>query len=432
MSERIKGGTTPRNEIIINRLFSGDYLTDNVGHEVINLYKDDNGRHYLYVQPYGTYSIEHFEKIEYMLMVRGVEGKGAVEVVGLAQGISDICDPRISEQKNRDRQNAYIAQNEVKYGGKSIIDIFSQNKDHIVDKSGNLLKETPLHQPIYISMCAESVKRPSQPVYIVFKSGKKDEFDPAKAKVVLLSETQQARCSLKQYFNSESADYQKLLDLIHCPDLWTGELDKVTAIQEEKDEVNFFDVCGIENYELAFSNGFAHFIEKYPKLIVDFARQKLNTVVKDFPIVKREYHNIDIWLENEEEIVVVENKVTSKINGVQTFDKELSGSQLNKYYTFAQSEAKPSGKKVRCFLLTPDYNQIQLSQYNLKDFPCDQIYTQILYSDVYGFMMQYPVDDIYFKEFLKGVKRHTRMRHNDLFEVTRQKFYNMIHRNDNQ
>lgn len=420
-----------RNEIILNRLFSGDYLTDNVGHEVINLYKDDNGHHYLYVQPYGSYSIEHFEKIQYMLMVRGVEGKGAVEVVGLAQGITDICDPRLSESKNWNKQYAYIAQNDITYGGKSIIDIFSQNTDHIVDKNGTLLKETPLHQPIYISMRAESVKRPSRPVYIVFKSGKKDEFDPAKVKVVFLSETQQARCSLKQYFNNESPDYQKLLDLILCPDLWVGELDKVTDIKEEKEETNFFNICGIEDYELAFSNGFAYFIQKYPSLIVEFAKEKLNVSAKDFPIVKREYHNIDIWLENNDEIVVVENKVTSKINGVQTSDKVLSGSQLNKYYTFAQTQAKASGKKVRCFLLTPDYNQIQLSQYNLKDFPCDQIYKQIVYSDVYDFMMRYPIDDVYFKEFLKGVKWHTQMRHNDLFETTRQKFYNMIHQNDN-
>lgn len=424
--------TESRNEIIINRLFSGDYLTDNVGHEVINLYKDDSGQHYLYVQPYGSYSAEHFEKIQYMLLVRGIEGKGAVEVVGLAEGISDICNPLLSEENNREEQLSYIKTHNVRYGGKSIIDIFSGNKDHIVDKNGNVLKESPLHQPIYISMRAESVKRPSQQVYIVFKSGKKEEFDSAKAKVVVLSETQQARCSLKQYFSNDSADYQMLLDLIHSSDLWTGELDKVTVIKEEKNEINFFDVCGIEDYELAFSNGFAFFIQKYPELIVNFAKQYLNSSVNKFPTIKREYHNIDIWLENEDEIVVVENKVTSKINGVQTSEKALSGSQLNKYYTFAQSEAKLSGKKVKCFLLTPDYNQIQLSQYNLKDFPCDQIYTQILYSDVYDFMMQCPINDIYFKEFLKGVKRHTKMRHNDLFEVTRQKFYQMIHQNDNK
>ena len=40
--------------IIINRMFSGGYLNESLGHEIINLFKADNGRHYIYVNPYGT------------------------------------------------------------------------------------------------------------------------------------------------------------------------------------------------------------------------------------------------------------------------------------------------------------------------------------------------------------------------------------------
>ena len=35
-------------EILINQLFAGSYLNEgaNIGHEVINLFKDDNGQNY--------------------------------------------------------------------------------------------------------------------------------------------------------------------------------------------------------------------------------------------------------------------------------------------------------------------------------------------------------------------------------------------------
>ncbi|MBQ5777031.1 MAG: hypothetical protein IIW06_08615 [Bacteroidaceae bacterium] len=35
--------------IVINRMYVGDYLSENLGHEVINFFKADNGRHYIYL-----------------------------------------------------------------------------------------------------------------------------------------------------------------------------------------------------------------------------------------------------------------------------------------------------------------------------------------------------------------------------------------------
>ena len=42
-------------EILINQLFAGRYLSEggNIGHQVINLFEDDNGDRYLYVTPSG-------------------------------------------------------------------------------------------------------------------------------------------------------------------------------------------------------------------------------------------------------------------------------------------------------------------------------------------------------------------------------------------
>ena len=37
---------TSNNEaIVLNRMFTGDYLEENIGHEVINLFKSDKGKY---------------------------------------------------------------------------------------------------------------------------------------------------------------------------------------------------------------------------------------------------------------------------------------------------------------------------------------------------------------------------------------------------
>ena len=44
------------NEVLINHMYSGNYLeSGNLGHEVINLFKSDNGNHYIYAMSAGDY-----------------------------------------------------------------------------------------------------------------------------------------------------------------------------------------------------------------------------------------------------------------------------------------------------------------------------------------------------------------------------------------
>ena len=47
------GGKKIMGEILINQLFAGAYLQEgtNIGHEVINLFRDDNDENYLYITP---------------------------------------------------------------------------------------------------------------------------------------------------------------------------------------------------------------------------------------------------------------------------------------------------------------------------------------------------------------------------------------------
>ena len=55
-------------EILINQLFAGAYLQEgtNIGHEVINLFRDDNDENYLYITPMGNVK-GHNVEIKYCL-----------------------------------------------------------------------------------------------------------------------------------------------------------------------------------------------------------------------------------------------------------------------------------------------------------------------------------------------------------------------------
>ena len=87
--------------IVLNRMYVGDYLDSNLGHEVINLFKSDNGNHYIYLNATGNFAKEHSGKIGYMLFVKYYD-KGLVEIIGMATGLNEV--PGADMQLNRERK----------------------------------------------------------------------------------------------------------------------------------------------------------------------------------------------------------------------------------------------------------------------------------------------------------------------------------------
>ena len=60
-------------EILLNIMYTGTYLEDenaNIGHEIINLFKADNGNNYIYILPYGSMSKKHNDKIKSILLLK--------------------------------------------------------------------------------------------------------------------------------------------------------------------------------------------------------------------------------------------------------------------------------------------------------------------------------------------------------------------------
>ena len=64
-------------EVIINKMYVGGYLSegDNIGHEIINLYKADNGKNYIYLNSQGTIELSRGENSITVLLVRKFASK---------------------------------------------------------------------------------------------------------------------------------------------------------------------------------------------------------------------------------------------------------------------------------------------------------------------------------------------------------------------
>ena len=81
----------PSKGIVINWMFSGNYLIDNLGHEIINIFKADNDKCYVYLNPSGKLTKEN-SGVDTMLMVQNV-GNHTVEVIAKATGLKPVPGP---------------------------------------------------------------------------------------------------------------------------------------------------------------------------------------------------------------------------------------------------------------------------------------------------------------------------------------------------
>ena len=84
----------------------------NIGHEVINLFEDDNGDRYLYVTPSG---IVRGHDVDTVVFVRNVRARKTVEVIAVGLGLSTVSDKDVEK---------------ITYGGATLGQIFRGNTYH--------------------------------------------------------------------------------------------------------------------------------------------------------------------------------------------------------------------------------------------------------------------------------------------------------------
>ena len=395
-------------EIVLNRMYNGDYLNENLGHEIINMYRSDNGKHYIYLQYDGRFDKRHTGKVGCVLLVRTLHGRKLLEVLGKAEGITDVY----TFEQTAEEQVKYITDNNICYDGALLNHIFDGNK----------------YQYVYITYEAKKVVRPKKQIFISFAETKE-----RKSNTIYLTQNNQARASLKQYIDeSTSEDYAELSKVIDNPLLW--EEDCVGGVGKECAEprpTTYFDICGTQYYELAYSNAFAYFINRYPHLFQNFIKEQYGKEIGDIVSIHREEHNIDILVRTESELIVIENKIKSHING-RIFDRHSDKedrTQLEKYYKYGIDKAIEENRETLFCLLTPNYNDIDLGKYVSGDS-----YQKVFYRTVYDFCYKQKEyeEDWYFHDFVEALYAHTKDTSNDLYEEMRLLFLKRIESKKNR
>lgn len=449
--------------IVLNRMYVGDYLTNNLGHEVINMFQADNGGNYIYLNSTGDFVNAHKGQVRYMLFVK-YYGIGEVEVIGMATGLRDIYDADTKFVGKYDSVNQIIfdaqqafakSEGGITYGGVPIFKIFGQSEQ----------------QSVFITYKAQKVYVPKSGVRLFLRF---HLADPSKCPthadndiVVMLKGYQQAKASLKQYIYREGTykgdiskenidlkkkDYTQIREkLIDDMSLWvesTNKVDNEKLHEIVRRKVSLFDICQIQNSENLFSNALEYFItrKEYDKLWNDFfgkfdielgdnfsVTREESAKIEDEKSDKKNTGRIDLMIRTPKAIIVIENKIKSDINSI---DGDGDGAQLRRYYDYAEHLARnkntqDAGKKRHYIVLSPKYNVPEV-----KDKQMRKKYIFVTYKDLYDFLEKNKSvfeHDANFVAFFEAMKRHTYENVNDyLYYDMQEKFFRRIADYNNQ
>ena len=393
-------------EILINQLFSGSYLEEgsNIGHEVINLFRDDNDDNYLFITPSG---IVNGHNVERVLFVQNIKGSKTMEVVMKAEGLHETTGDEIKQ---------------IFYSGVNIVDIFKKNLYH------GELDATSID--IMATYRADKVLFPKKDKRIIITVDSTYEAEDDKSVIILMDPDKSKIVSqpMRTYLSKES--YPKAYDIVENllkdDDMWE---EKNTTQKLTSDgsyvgsNISFLEIIRKENDELIMSNLLAYYFSYNHKMFARFAEEVLgvNDFGTSFEIIRESKKNIDLWIRDERHIMVIENKIKSGLNGKTDDGKN----QLNKYYEYTESFKKEAGvDETNYFIFVPNYNDIVLNNPITKDN-----YKIIYYSEIYDFFRRYAAEylnDKYFPDFLSGLKNQT-MSYSELrFSIMRSRFLEKI------
>ncbi len=404
-------------EIIINKMYVGAYLSegDNIGHEIINLYKADDGKNYIYLNSQGTIELSHGENRITVLLVRKFASR-TYKVLAKAEGVT-ILDFADSKLPREERYKGQVALG-LTYGGISLVDLFNENLYH-----GSLQEE----KNAYTTFVADKVIKPKNQIYIT------DDASVSGGNTYFIRTNKGfGKQTLREFYNeNEKPDsFADLNQIIENRELWE-DANTTQAISElpelHKDSYfNFLKIIRQEDNELAFTNMFAYFFDINREAFSHFAREVLHIDVQTDFSIEREKRNIDLLISDKNNAIVIENKIKSSINGIDDRHDIYSDqvqSQLKKYYQFVTSDDEYRKKTASCFIFSPNYNRIDLSK-----FSCGEKYTIVYYREVYNFFVEnrnlYEVP--YFDDFINAMYKHTKDYDNDLEEEMQRRFQNTI------
>ncbi|WP_216567765.1 PD-(D/E)XK nuclease family protein [Mycoplasma zalophidermidis] len=399
-------------------MYVGDFLHEdgNIGHEIINLCKADDGNNYIYLGSRG-YLNKNRTKYESTILLVRPAGKHLYKVLAKALGLHILSG--VIKEHYSDEVERYKVQKElnIKYGEVSLSDIFSDNKYK------NFAEGNP---GTYATYKADEVYLPNQDIFITDKEElKKDNI------YYIRTDKGFSKQSLRQYFEKEIKleSYKDLNGLISNKELWHSENKtlKISDLNEEikknNDKNSFLKIIKKENDELVFSNLISHFLNINQDLFKSFVEKVLEIRSEGNFVLWREFKNIDILIKDKMNLIIIENKIKSDINSKDK-KSEVATSQLSKYYENTQSDNRFDGLNKHYYIFVPNYNPIDKSKLKFGDKYKIVYYDKILkfFEDNLNVYSKYD----YFNEFKLGLEKHAREYDNELEEKMKILFVNKI------
>lgn len=397
--------------IVLNRMYAGSYLSTHLGHEVINMFQADNGKHYLYLNSKGNLEETGACATE-MLLVMHVGGK-RVEVIGLAKELKPVAGAQCSLPRNLTTINSSVSEKQREY-------ILNEEKNKEGDEGGIHYGGVPLldlfgtggQQNVYVSyeVGENNFFVPNGRLFLCFDGKEAQDED------IILNEHNFASTSLRQFIQEGNKDYEELISVIENKDMWHVCNEKVVRGTYTPHDISLFDICRIRHNENCFSDALAYFMEKYPELWAGFFRVLGISLNDNFEVsrevdakINSEKYNentggrIDLLLSDDNSLIVIENKVKSDINKIER-DFGVNQDQLDRYKNFIKyliSNNKVKQKQYKLFVLAPDYSKLNIGN--------DKEFELLKYSQICNYLKDKidVLSDDDFKAFYYAMRRNS-------------------------
>ncbi len=440
--------------IILNNMYTGRYITQqgNLGHEIINLFKADDGKFYIWLNSMGICTRSNVNNST-IIMVRSVNSR-MYKVLAKAEKCQLCSGASISRDKgNKDdnlKSRRYQNQKElgVTYNGKCPMDDIFNEKD------------------MFATFSTSKVLQPKGDIYITNDKSLEDTCNGIYYAEFKISE------AMRSYVKEDSNAFNVLSNLMSSETIEWEDVDNASLPNEPS--FNFLKLIRKDKDELSLSNALAYFIAQtgMGNFIKDCLKLTQQFVNDNYQLL-REKNNIDISFFGDNNVIVIENKIDAAITAdkrvtlesqiknavklyffdssetekqdmvakIKNYIQSLEGdsSQLSKYYLYAIAYLLSKGfdeevldDHIKCFLLIPRYAEKQFKSnedgYYSSNYLWSDKYKIITYLNIYNYFKK--VSSVkYLDEFNSALLPLTNEFNNEIEEELKFKFFKAIGKN---
>ena len=215
-------------EVLINSLFGGEFINDNLGHEIIDFFKSDDGSHYLYIVSDGI--LGNNRDIDVLLLVeRTPDQPNKARIIAKASGITLLQGSKENGVEAIRTVQERKGLHEICYGGVPLKSIFPEDFDNA-----------------WVTLKASSVVRPKYPLYVT-----NDERLDNNPNTILINGDPLNQAQRK-YLTLNTID--DLYDVINRDSLWEKE--------------SFY-----QTFDNTTSNDENILSQNYPKMVEEFTKR---------------------------------------------------------------------------------------------------------------------------------------------------------------